>query len=199
MQLIYIHGLDSSCHAAKGMALQQHCQIHHPDIKVLRPDLNKKPQQVLDNLLALIAKDKKTLLVGSSLGGFFATLCSNQTGVRTVLLNPSTQPYESLKRFGNSPNPDKVIYTTTGGWQITIADLQWFKRMKQTIPTHPNQLMVLLKTGDEVLDYHLAQDYYSQSQAQCHVVVETGGDHGISDFKEKIPMVMQFLLTEQPL
>ena len=54
MNLIYIHGLDSDANSTKGVLLEKYCQLHHPDINVLRPDLNKTPAQVCEQLLSLI-------------------------------------------------------------------------------------------------------------------------------------------------
>ena len=109
MNLIYIHGLDSDANSTKGLLLEKYCQHHHPDITVLRPDLNKSPAQVREQLLSLIdglnnSKDEQTespntVLVGSSLGGYFSTLISNQIGCPALLLNPSIQPHVTLQRF----------------------------------------------------------------------------------------------------
>ncbi len=54
MNLIYIHGLDSDANSTKGLLLEKYCQRYHPDITVLRPDLNKSPAQVREQLLSLI-------------------------------------------------------------------------------------------------------------------------------------------------
>lgn len=54
MNVIYIHGLDSDANSNKGILLENYCQQYHPDIHVLRPDLNKAPAQVFDQLLSLI-------------------------------------------------------------------------------------------------------------------------------------------------
>ena len=88
MQIIYIHGLNSDHTAEKGKILDEYCQQHHPQIKVHRPNLNMSPAKVEALLKDLIAQDEQTGLVGSSLGGYFATLLANQTGKKAVLLNP---------------------------------------------------------------------------------------------------------------
>ena len=81
MNIIYIHGLDSDANSIKGSLLEEYCRQYDPDIKVLRPDLNKTLDQVFDEMLSLIdnvasknSHDQNTVLVGSSLGGYFATL-----------------------------------------------------------------------------------------------------------------------------
>ncbi|MEJ6069737.1 hypothetical protein MT378_18485, partial [Psychrobacter sp. 16-Bac2893] len=95
MNLIYIHGLDSDANSTKGLLLEKYCQRHHPDINVLRPDLNKSPAQVCEQLLLLIevlnngkdteADSSNTVLIGSSLGGYFSTLISNHIGCPALL------------------------------------------------------------------------------------------------------------------
>ena len=95
MNLIYIHGLDSDANSTKGLLLENYCQQYHPDITVLRPDLNQSPENVVKYLVSLVENannDKSehsegahldptnTVLIGSSLGGYFSTLISNHTG-----------------------------------------------------------------------------------------------------------------------
>ncbi|AOY44276.1 MULTISPECIES: YqiA/YcfP family alpha/beta fold hydrolase [Psychrobacter] len=211
MNLIYIHGLDSDANSTKGLLLEKYCQQHHPDITVLRPDLNKSPAQVREQLLSLIeglnnSKDQQTgssntVLVGSSLGGYFSTLISNQIDCPALLLNPSTQPHITLQRFSDNSasnqdssdesSDNKVLHTTAGGWRITPSDLQWFADHQISQVTSPNKVAVLLKQGDELLNAELSQAFY-QSQG-ASVTVQAGGDHRFSDFGEQLPMVIEML------
>jgi len=216
VNLIYIHGLDSDANSTKGVLLEKYCQRHHPDINVLRPDLNKIPAQVCEQLLSLIkslnnSEDRKsvdkqtelsnTVLIGSSLGGYFSTLISNQIGCPVLLLNPSTQPHITLQRFSSQsvssqdnlhePSISKVLHTTAGGWDITPADLQWFADNQLLAVNYPDKVSVLLKEGDELLNFELSKDFYQNQGAS--VTVQAGGDHRFSDFDEQLPMVMNIL------
>ncbi len=211
MNLIYIHGLDSDANSTKGMLLEKYCQQHHPDITVLRPDLNQSPAQVRKQLLSLVdglnnSKDEQTessntVLVGSSLGGYFSTLISNQIGCPALLLNPSTQPHVTLQRFADSSvfNPDssnesldnKILHTTAGGWHIMPSDLQWFADHQISQVNYPNKVAVLLKEGDELLNAKLSQTFY-QGQGAA-IIMQAGGDHRFSDFAEQLPMVIERL------
>lgn len=211
MNLIYIHGLDSDANSTKGLLLEKYCQRHHPDINVLRPDLNKSPAQVCEQLLLLIevlnngkdteADSSNTVLIGSSLGGYFSTLISNHIGCPALLLNPSTQPHITLQRFYNTsisnrdssdglPN-NKVLHTTAGGWNITPSDLQWFADHQLLAVNYPDKVAVLLKKGDELLNSELSKAFY-QSQG-ASVAVQAGGDHRFSDFGEQLPKVIDML------
>ena len=200
MNLIYIHGLDSDANSIKGLLLDDYCKKHYPDIKVYRPDFNQSPQVVFDELLELVARlneDSTVVLVGSSLGGYFATLISNETGCSALLINPSTQPHLTLQRFEDDVKADtlksdfdndKVLHTTSGGWSITKSDLQWFARHQLLSVKSPNQVAVMLKQGDELLDANLSAAFYGQYGVS--ITLQEGGDHRFSDFAEQLPKIM---------
>ena len=209
MNLIYIHGLDSDANSTKGMLLEKYCQHHHPDINVLRPDLNKSPQDVFDKLISLVEEwgsDSKVVFVGSSLGGYFSTLVSNHTGCAALLLNPSTQPHVTLQRFahdlllnndsdegqGEDELPkNQILYTTAGGWDITSADLQWFADHQLSEIHYPKKIAVFIKEDDELLNPELSKAFYQQQGST--VILQAGGDHRFSDFGEQLPMVINML------
>ncbi len=203
MNIIYIHGLDSDANSTKGLLLEDYCDKHYPEIKVYRPDLNSAPKQVFEQLVKSVTelnKEDKTVLVGSSLGGYFSTLVSNHTGCPALLLNPSTQPHVTLQRFANEllleSVEDKILdnhilHTTAGGWNITPADLQWFANHQLLSIDYPHKIAVLLKKGDELLNAELSKDFYQSHGAT--VTVQTGGDHRFTDFSEQLPMVVSTL------
>lgn len=209
MNLIYIHGLDSNANSTKGMLLEKYCQRHHPNINVLRPDLNKSPQDVCDKLISLVEEwgsDSKVVFVGSSLGGYFSTLVSNHTGCAALLLNPSIQPHVTLQRFAhdlllnNDSNEgqgedelpkNQILYTTAGGWDITSADLQWFADHQLSEVHYPKKIAVFIKEGDELLNPELSKAFYQQQGST--VILQAGGDHRFSDFGEQLPMVINML------
>ena len=215
MNLIYIHGLDSDANSTKGRLLEEYCQQYYPDITVLRPDLNQAPEHVFEHILSLIKNatnknqsiegapfaSNNTVLIGSSLGGYFSTLVSNHTGCPALLLNPSTQPHITLQRFANeamsassnkdTSSDDYVLHSTAGGWDITNADLQWFADHALSTVNHPDKVAVLIKEGDELLTPELAKDFYQEQGAA--VTVQAGGDHRFSDFGEQLPMVLKLI------
>ena len=203
MNIVYIHGLDSDANSAKGLLLEGYCEKHYPKITVLRPDFNQPPQVVFDNLLNLVAdlrSDSNVVLVGSSLGGYFATLVSNETGCPTLLINPSTEPHITLQRFEDDKgadtlkmddHEDKILHTTPGGWDLTKADLQWFADYQLISVTHPDQVAVIVKKGDELLDANLSAAFYQQQGAT--VTVQEGGDHRFSDFADHLPTVIEIV------
>lgn len=194
MTIIYLHGLDSDPNATKAVITKNHAGTH--GIKVLCPDLNYPPDEVVSKVLALINANDDVVLIGSSLGGYFANLISDMTGTPAILLNPSIRPDVSFRRFLSDNFDDKplqkdtVIYTTTGGWQIKFADLAWFEKHPLTVK-NPNKIKVLLKMGDELLNAHVSCQFYQDKGAV--VLAQDGGDHRMSDYESQIVQILKWV------
>ena len=210
MRIIYIHGLDSTANSIKGQLLEQYCQTYHPDVEVIRPDLNQSPDEVFSKLCNLVQSVSltpseplnSTMVMGSSLGGYFASLVSNETGCPAVLLNPSTKPHVSLQRFVDDTvidsiacddGNDTVVYRTTGGWGITLGDLDWFGSHKLTQILHPKQVFAVIKEGDELLDPRIATEFYRSQGVE--IALQSGGDHRMTDFEGQLPMIMDYITS----
>lgn len=192
MKIIYLHGLDSSPVAAKALITKEFATQH--GIECVCPDLNIPPSEVISLVGGLI--DKDSILIGSSLGGYYANLLSDLTGTPAILLNPSIRPYLSFLRFLKDNNfdehtltDDTVIYTSTGGWQIVYGDFAWYKSNLLAVK-HPDLIQVLLKQGDELLDAELTYGFYQQKNAG--VLMQAGGDHRISDYEEQVAMIFDW-------
>lgn len=200
MNIVYVHGLDSDANSTKGLLLESYCEQQYPDITVHRPDLNQSPEHVfnyLTNLVTELSQDSNVVLIGSSLGGYFSTLISNETGCAALLINPSTQPHITLQRFEDDKGADtlktddhkeQILHTTEGGWEITKSDLQWFAHHQLLSVTYPKRVAVMLKQGDELLDAHLSAAFYQQQGAT--VTIQQGGNHRFSDFAKHLDEVM---------
>lgn len=196
MTIIYLHGLDADPNANKAVITANHAKAL--GIDTLRPDLNCPPDDVVAKILALLQDNPNAVLVGSSLGGYFATLLSDMTGTPAVLLNPSIRPDLSFTRFltdnfnGQTLTDDTVIYTTTGGWHIRYGDLAWFEKHRLTTK-NPHKIKVLLKMGDELLDAHATKAFFESCGAD--IVAQDGGDHRVSDYDEQVRLVLEWVKT----
>lgn len=192
--IIYLHGLDSGVNANKAIVTADYAKTL--GIDTIRPDLNVSPEEVVAKLTALIKENPNCVLVGSSLGGYFATLLSDMMGVPAVLLNPSIRPDVSFQRFlrdnyeGQNLADDAVIYTTTGGWQIKYGDLAWFENHR-LIAKNPSKIKVLLKMGDKLLDSHATKAFFEQAGAG--VLAQDGGDHRMSDYDSQVGQVLAWV------
>lgn len=196
MKLIYLHGLDSDPNATKALLTAQYAK--QLGIDVIRPNLNCPPNEVIKSVTPLL--DQNTVLIGSSLGGYFANLLSDMTGTPCILLNPSIRPDLSFQRFLDdnaktpkiTPSDDTIIYTTDGGWAILYQDLAWFFEHQLTV-AYPERVGVLLKLGDELLDTKASEAFYLTKNAS--ILTQSGGDHRISDYPELVAKVVDWAVA----
>lgn len=191
MQIIYLHGFQSSPMSKKGQQLEQYCtNFEHADVHL--PDLNKPPEHVLRDVSKLIESLPldQVRLVGSSLGGFYATYLVAKYGCPAVLINPAMQPWQLFEDlFGIEQIPLKV----TDSWTLDADQLQQLQSIADTKLKHADKILVLLQRGDEVLDYRQAQRYYNAAQPSALILTDADGNHAMDDFEEKLPFVLRFL------
>ena len=189
MNLIYLHGFQSSPLSMKGQLLYAYVQQHRPDIQMHLPDLNARPVAVLANVSGLIQSLTKVALVGSSLGGFYATQLVAQHHVPAVVINPAMRPWQLFQNlFG-----DVLPYTVHPNWHLTAQQLDDLADIALPVAQDADKILVLLQQGDEVLDYREAQRYYSAASPSAMIMTEAHGNHAMDDFADKIPMLLQFL------
>ena len=189
MNIIYLHGFQSSALSIKAQQLKQYIG-QQPVYTLHVPDLNLPPQQVFADLCHLIEQLHDVVLVGSSLGGFYATQLVAKYGMPAVLINPAMQPWQLFKDlFGIEQIPLKV----TESWTLDTDQLQQLQSIANTRLNHADKILVLLQQGDEVLDYRQAQRYYSAAQPSSLILTDMDGNHAMDDFEEKLPLILEFL------
>ncbi len=122
--------------------------------------------------------------IGSSLGGFYATWLAERHHARAVVINPAVKPYASLASFlGRQHNPH-----TGEAYVLTDAHLEEMRALRVARITCPERYFLLVRSGDEVLDWRQAVAYYAGGWQY----VAGGGDHGWADFAEEMPSVLRF-------
>ena len=123
-------------------------------------------------------------LVGSSLGGYYATWLAQQHALRAVLVNPAVVAPLSLEAFvGTQTN----LYTGES-FAFTRTHIDELRAFEVPAITHPERYWLLVETGDEVLDYRHAVEKY----ADVRQTVLEGGDHGFSRWGEFLDDVIDF-------
>ena len=181
--LIYIHGFNSSPASFKARVLQAALAERVPGATFLAPALPPSPAAAKRLLEALVVAHPQAILVGSSLGGYYAGWLAERHAMRTVLVNPAVRPYELLHgHVGMQTN----LYTSEQ-YEFTAAHIEELRALEQARVT-PARYLLMLETGDEVLDYRQAVARYAGAQ---QYVIE-GGDHGFGDFADHLEVVFAF-------
>ncbi|KGT48220.1 MULTISPECIES: YqiA/YcfP family alpha/beta fold hydrolase [Acinetobacter] len=189
MNVIYLHGFRSSSASIKGQLLKDYCE-KHTKVQVHLPDLNMPPVDAIQRVSQLIGSMKDVALVGSSLGGFYATHLVARHAVPAVLINPAMRPWQLFRELFDDELPLQVH----PNWCLDEADLEQLEALALPTAQDADKILVLLQQGDEVLDYREAHRYYSAARPPAMLMTEANGNHGMDDFAEKIPLVLQFLL-----
>lgn len=166
---------------------------HYPDVQWWCPQLPPSPALAMTMLLKGIASWPRhsMAVVGSSLGGFYATHIAEATGCLALLINPAVDPARDLARYigehtqWHAPQerffflPEYVNELR----RLEIGDLK-----------HPRRYRTLIATGDEVLDWREMQARYSTTQ----ITVLDGGDHAFTGFEAYLPDCAQFMGLAPP-
>lgn len=189
MNIIYIHGFQSSPKSIKAQQLQQYC-AQDDELTVHVPDLNMPPEQALKVLQDLVLNYPDVALIGSSLGGFYATQLVARNALPAVLINPAMRPWQLFRDlFGQQQLP----YQVHPEWILDEAQLDYLEQIAVPNVQQADKVLVLLQQGDDVLDYREAEQFYASQQPRALVMTEAKGNHAMDDFAAKIPMILQFL------
>ncbi len=184
--IIYIHGFNSSSRSGKARQLQAWMAARGLAEAYACPDLPHRPAEAVAQLEALIAASLGTAkLVGSSLGGFYATWLAERHGLKAVLVNPCVACHEKLA--GEVGRTQKNWHDGSE-YRFTAEHLQELAALYVPRLADPQRYLLLVEKGDEVLDWREAARYY---QGARQIVLE-GGDHGFTRFAEYIPEILAF-------
>ena len=186
--LLYLHGFRSSPQSAKARQMAAHVAQHHPGVTFWCPQLPPSPREAM----ALVARGVAAWpgaamgVIGSSLGGFYASWVAQHKGCPSVLLNPAVHPARDLARYIGEQtawhDPAERFYFRPE----YIDELRALDTAG--LPPAAPELAIIAK-GDEVLDWREMVARYPQARLQ----LLDGGDHGLSDFASHIEGIVQFL------
>jgi len=181
--LIYIHGFNSSPASAKAQLLKARLEALGRGAEFAAPALPHSPAQAAALLDEVATRHHGACLVGSSLGGYFATVLAEKHGLRAVLLNPAVRPYDLLAPYvGRQRN-----FHTGEEYDFTARHVAELRSLEVERIT-PERYLLIAAKGDEVLDYRSAVERYRG----CRQLVIEGGDHGLSDFADYLEPVLAF-------
>lgn len=182
--ILYLHGFRSSPASWKIRLLGEHLTAAGLGNRLACPALSHVPSEAIAQAEALIAAaDGPLTLVGSSLGGYYATWLAEKHDLRAVLINPAViAPLSLSEHLGRQTN-----LHTGETFEFTTAHIAELRALEIAQIT-PARYLLLLETGDEVLDYRTAVAHY----AGCRQIVLAGGDHSFTRFPEFLPQILEF-------
>jgi len=184
--IVYIHGFNSSPASEKARNFIAYCkQFNGFNLQV--PALSHNPEAGIEQLEKLISsgRGKPYLLVGSSLGGYYATYLAEKYACRAALINPAVSPVKNLGE--GFLGPQKNLYTGEK-YEFTREYGMFLATLDVDPLQHPENYLLMVQTGDEVLDYKLALERYAGSLQ----VVQEGGSHRFDGFENMIAPILEF-------
>ena len=182
MTIIYIHGFGGNGEGNKARLFREY--FKSKNINFVAPSLSYIPILAIKTLQELIDSYKylgeEVTLIGSSLGGFFAISLACANNIKAVLINPSVQPFETLKK----PIERGVNYYDNSVFEWNASYIKMLHAL-DVQELNPKNFMLLSQKADEVLDYSYAVKKFEGSLQY----IEEGGNHsfeGIERYFEKI-------------
>ena len=184
--LLYIHGFLSSPLSFKAQQAARWLSSVHPDIAFYCPQLPPYPAQTQYQLEQLVESllPQPVYVMGSSLGGFWATWLAEKYNLKAVLINPAVRPQDFMPAY---LEVDLKSYHTDDSYRLHAGHIT--EIIAADIPiTRPANYWLLLQTGDETLDYRQAVQKY----AGCKQTIEEGGDHAFQGFERYLDDCITF-------
>ena len=186
--LLYLHGFRSSPQSAKARRMAAWVQATRPDLHWWCPQLPPSPRDAMamlgDTLRAWPAQ--RMAVIGSSLGGFYATAVAERFGCPAALLNPAIDPARDLAKYSGEQT---AFHDPAERFFFRAEFVDELRAITPAAITEPQRYFAVIAKGDEVLDWREMSARY----AGCRIKLLEGGDHALSDFDTHLPDILHFL------
>ena len=186
--VLYLHGFRSSPQSTKARQVAAVMASEFPHITWWCPQLPPSPQAAAILIADGTADwpEDRMAVIGSSLGGFYATWLAAQRSCKAVLLNPAIDPARDLAKYIGEQS---AWHDPAERFYFAPEFVEELRHLQVTALPDPERAWALIAKGDEVLDWREMTAHYPGS----HQVVMEGGDHAISDFEQYLPQMLEFL------
>jgi len=179
--ILFIHGFGSCGWSEKSLRLRRHFGLE----QVLAPDLPFEPEAAISHLRGMLDRYPVSALVGSSLGGFYATALNTANPRPAILINPVVRPHELLSEH---LGPQRR-WCDDAGFIVGENHLETLVELQRDALQPDERYLVLLQQGDQTLDYRRAAAYYRDKD----VVQFPAGSHRFDDFEQQLPRITDWL------
>lgn len=188
--LLYLHGFRSSPLSAKAQRVARHVEHLRAQGRALEwwcPQLPPSPAEAMRHVLDGISgwPADRMAVIGSSLGGFYATVVAERVGCPAVLLNPAVDPARDLARYIG----EIEAWHTDERFYFRPEYVDELRAMAPRSLTRPQRYFAVIAKGDEVLDWREMTVRYEGARIR----LLEGGDHALSDFEDHLGAVFDFL------
>ena len=183
--IVYLHGFNSSAQSHKAQLLGRYLAERGLAAEYACPSLPPLASEAIREIEKL-NMSRDLCFVGSSLGGFYATHLVEKHRAKAVHINPAIEPHVGLRAYLGT---QKNLHTGEP-YELTEAHLRHWERLYAARIT-PGRYLLIVETGDEVLDYRKAVARYAGA---AQIVIE-GGDHSLQSFADHLPRILRFADT----
>jgi predicted esterase YcpF (UPF0227 family) len=186
--VLYLHGFRSSPQSTKARQVAALMTTQFAHITWWCPQLPPSPKAAAALIFEGTAQwpSQNMAVMGSSLGGFYATWLAAQRGCKAVLLNPAIHPARDLAKYIGEQT---AWHDPSERFHFAPEFVDELRALEVGALPHPKRVWALIAKGDEVLDWREMSARYLGS----HQVVMEGGDHAISNFETYLPQALTFL------
>ncbi|MDA7851275.1 esterase [Gammaproteobacteria bacterium] len=184
--ILYFHGFKSSSKSSKAQSLKNFIAKNTKNTKIIIPDLDDNFQNAHNQIEELIRLSGSNIVfMGSSLGGYYASYFSQKFKKKAVLINPAVHPLKDFEvHLGENEN-----YSSGNKFNISSKEISFVRTLSYKKLLTPNDLLILLESGDEILKYNKSASYFSGA----YIDITFGGNHSYSSFKSKFHKIQKFL------
>ena len=186
--LLYLHGFRSSPLSFKAQRMAAAVRARHPAVTWCCPQLPPSPQAAMAMVWDTVRHwpHASMAVVGSSLGGFYATWIAERTGCRAVLLNPAVDPARDLHAYIGEQT---AWHDANERFEVKPEFMDELRALQCGPLAHPDRVFAVIAKGDEVLDWREMVGRYPGAR----IKLLERGDHALSDFDDHIEEVLAFL------
>lgn len=188
--VVYLHGFRSSPRSSKAVLTGESVKALstvNQSFEWFCPQLLASPKASMDMVIERIEASTydRLVIMGSSLGGYYANYLAEKYGCKAVALNPAVRaPRELAQHVGML-----TAYDTNEPYDFRPEYIQELSDFQVDAITNPGRYFLMAAKGDELLDWKEMVDFYKGAE---QLVLE-GSDHGIAEYPEHLPKVLEFI------